>query len=77
MAKAFLSGLKAGALHKTLGVKKGSKIPSSKLKIKKGMSTLEKRRIQFAINAKKFKHGSKKSKGYDFGKAEKKLGTVE
>lgn len=53
MAK-FLAGLKKGALHKTLGVKQGKKIPASKLKIKKGMSTLEKRRIQFAINAKKW-----------------------
>lgn len=54
MAK-FLAGLKKGALHKELGVKKDAKIPASKLKIKKGMSTLEKKRIQFAINAKKWK----------------------
>ena len=60
MAKAFLSGLKKGALHKTLGVKAGAKIPAKKLKIKKGMSTLEKRRIQFAINAKKWHHGNDK-----------------
>jgi hypothetical protein len=48
--------LKKGALHKTLGIKQGNKIPASKLVIKKGMSALEKKRIQFAINAKKWKH---------------------
>jgi hypothetical protein len=57
----FLAGLKTGALHKTLGVKAGAKIPAKKLKIKKGMSTLEKRRIQFAINAKKWHHVGRKS----------------
>ena len=54
MAK-FLANLKKGALHKDLGVKKGKKIPASKLKIKKTDSTLEKRRKQFAINAKKWR----------------------
>lgn len=56
----FLAGLKKGALHKELGVKAGDKIPASKLKITPGMSTTEKRRIQFAINAKKFKHPKRK-----------------
>lgn len=48
--------LKKGALHKDLGVAQGKKIPSSKLKIKKGDSPLEKRRKQFAINAKGWHH---------------------
>jgi len=79
----FLAGLKKGALHKELGVKQGKKIPASKLKIKKGMSTLEKRRINFAKNASKWNHGAKQSnpamhptRKYDFSKAEKKLGVV-
>ncbi len=54
MAKGFLSGLKKGALHKELGVKSSAKIPASKLSIKKGDSALEKKRKQFAINAKKW-----------------------
>ncbi len=53
--KNFLSGLKKGALHKTLGVKKGKKIPASKLRIKKGDSALTKKRKQFAINAAKWR----------------------
>ena len=65
MAKGFLSGLKKGALHKTLKVKSGAKIPASKLVIKKGMSSLEKRRIQFAINAKKWNHKGQK-KGFSW-----------
>lgn len=60
MAKAFLSGLKKGALHKELGVKSGAKIPAKKLKIKKGMSGLEKKRINFAKVAKKWNHSGKK-----------------
>ncbi len=48
--------LKKGALHKDLGVPQGQKIPSSKLKIKSTDSSLEKKRKQFALNAKKFKH---------------------
>lgn len=51
--------LKKGALHKDLGVKKGKKIPASKLKIKKGDSALERKRKQFAINAKKWNHSHK------------------
>ena len=83
--KKFLSGLKKGALHKELGVSKGKKIPTSKLVIKKGMSPLEKKRINFAKNAKKWNHGATQSnphmsasrtKGYDFKKAEKKLGVL-
>lgn len=51
--------LKEGALHKDLKVKQGEKIPASKLAIKPGDSALEKKRKQFAINAKKWKHGGK------------------
>ncbi|MHB8483998.1 MAG: hypothetical protein ACYDBV_14975 [Nitrospiria bacterium] len=54
MAKGFLADLKRGALHADLGVKKGRKIPTAKLTIKPGDSTLEKRRKQFAINARKW-----------------------
>ena len=46
--------LKRGALHKELGVKKGAKIPAKKLKIGKDDSPLEKKRKQFALNAKKW-----------------------
>lgn len=48
--------LKKGALHKDLGVKPGQKIPASKLKIKPTDSALEKKRKQFALNAKKWSH---------------------
>jgi hypothetical protein len=52
--KGFLKGLKKGALHKTLGVKAGAKIPASKLAIKATDSPLEKKRKQFALNASKW-----------------------
>lgn len=74
MAKKFLSGLKKGALHKELGVKSGTKIPASKLTIKSNDNPLEKKRKQFALNAKNWNKG--KSNGYDMSKAEKKLGVV-
>lgn len=45
-----------GLLHENLGVPKGEKIPASKLKIKSTDSPAVKKRKQFAINAKKFKH---------------------
>lgn len=54
--------LKKGALHKEIGAKAGSKIPLATLEKKKalavrsGNSTLEKR-VVFALNARKFKHG--------------------
>ena len=73
MAKKFLANLKKGALHKELGVKAGDKIPAKKLKIKKGMSTLEKKRITFAKNAKKWNHKGKSNMIDD----EKKLGVVQ
>jgi len=45
-----------GLLHKNLGVPAGKKIPASKLKIKSTDSEAVRKRKQFAINAKKFKH---------------------
>jgi hypothetical protein len=48
--------LKKGALHKSLGIKKGKKIPAGKLSIKKGDSALTKKRKIFAQNAKKWHH---------------------
>lgn len=45
-----------GKLHKALGVKKGTKIPASKLAIKKTDSPAVKKEKQFALNAKKWKH---------------------
>lgn len=47
---------KKGSLHTSLGVKKGNKIPASKLKIKSTDSPALKKKKQFAINAKKWKH---------------------
>jgi hypothetical protein len=47
---------KEGSLHKALGVPKGEKIPASKLKIKSTDSPALKKKKQFAINAKHFKH---------------------
>lgn len=73
MAKTFLAGIKKGALHKTLDVKAGSNIPAKKLKVKKGMSGLEKKRIQFAINTKKWNKGKKST---SIGDDEKRLGVV-
>jgi len=51
----FLAGLKKGTLHRTLGIKQGTKIPAKKLVIKKGMSKLMKKRINFAKVAKTWK----------------------
>lgn len=48
--------LKEGALHKKLGVKKGKKIPLKDLTIKPGDSPLTRKRKQFALNARKWKH---------------------
>jgi len=46
-----------GLLHKDLGVKQGEKIPADKLEAaKKNASPAEKKRIQFAENAKKWHH---------------------
>jgi hypothetical protein len=48
--------LKKGALHKDLGVPEGKKIPAKKLAISSSDSELERKRKQFAINAKKWRH---------------------
>lgn len=56
MSSKLFPNLKKGALHRDLGVKQGQKIPASKLSIKSSDSPLERKRKQFAINAKKFKH---------------------
>jgi len=45
-----------GLLHKNLGVPQGERIPASKLKIKDTDSPAVRKRKQFAINAKKWKH---------------------
>lgn len=51
--------LKKGALHKDLGVPQGKKIPMAKLeKAKHSNSALERKRANFAINAKKWNKGS-------------------
>ncbi|HOV34870.1 MAG TPA: hypothetical protein PLS56_02670 [Candidatus Dojkabacteria bacterium] len=47
---------KKGTLHDALGVKRGSKIPASKLKIHEGDSPALKKKKQFAINARKWHH---------------------
>lgn len=53
--------LKKGALHSELHMKQGQKIPEAKLEREKaiakhdGNTTLEKR-VQFALNARHFKH---------------------
>ena len=47
---------KQGSLHKALHVPQGEKIPASKLKIKSTDSPALKKKKQFALNAKKFKH---------------------
>ena len=45
-----------GLLHKNLGVPQGRKIPASKLAVKSTDSEAVRKRKQFAINAKKWKH---------------------
>lgn len=46
-----------GLLHKALGVPMGQKIPASKLAAaKKSSSAAMRKRANFAINARKFKH---------------------
>jgi hypothetical protein len=47
---------KVGSLHKALGVSKYKKIPSSKLSIKSNDSPTMRKKKQFAINSKKWKH---------------------
>jgi hypothetical protein len=46
-----------GALHRSLGVKQGAKIPASKLaKAKRSSNPLTRRRATFAQNARKWRH---------------------
>jgi len=47
---------KQGSLHKHLGVPKGKKIPASKLRIKSTDSPAIRKKKQFAINARKWRH---------------------
>lgn len=50
-----------GKLRKAAGVKKGAKIPVSKLrKLAKSSNPTTRKRAQFALNARKFKHKGKK-----------------
>ena len=49
--------LKKGALHRTLGVKQGEKIPAAKLaKAKHSSNPLTRKRAVFAENAKHWAH---------------------
>ncbi len=45
-----------GLLHKNLGVKAGKKLTSEQIAVKAGDSAAVKKRKQFAINAKSWKH---------------------
>jgi hypothetical protein len=62
MARRKKSGIKIkkskqGSLRKATGTKKGKKIPVSKLrKLKKSGSPAMKKKANFALNARKFKH---------------------
>lgn len=49
--------LKKGALHRVLGISPGKRIPTATLnKHKNSRSALTRKRIQFAINARRWKH---------------------
>jgi hypothetical protein len=48
--------LKKGALHKSLGVPQGEKIPAKKEAVKSTDSALTKKRKIFALNAAKWHH---------------------
>ena len=52
----YIKPSKRGSFRKALGVKKGSKIPASKLAIKKGDSPAMKKKKVFARNARKWNH---------------------
>jgi len=54
--KIYIKPSKRGSLHKALGVPKGKKIPTSKLKIKASDSPAMRKKKTFAKNAKKWKH---------------------
>ena len=50
-----------GKLRKTAGVKKGQKIPASKLrKMKKSSNPKTRKRANFALNARKWKKGGRR-----------------
>ena len=57
MSKSPFGHLEKGALHKSLGVPQGQKIPLSRIEsaLRSSDPTLKKR-AQFAMNARKFKH---------------------
>lgn len=56
-ARIHIKPSRKGLLHKELGVPEDQDIPADKLaKAKANASPAEKKRIQFAQNAKKFKH---------------------
>lgn len=49
--------IKHGLLHKSLGIKQGEPIPTSELEKHKDSNDPHMRKmVQFALNAKKFKH---------------------
>jgi len=54
-SKIYIKPSKRGSLRKALGVKKGKKIPISKLKTKKGDSAAMRKKKNFARNARKWK----------------------
>lgn len=61
MASGFLSGLKKGALHKTLGVPQGKPISTEKEEeLKEHGTALQKKRANFALVAKTWNHGGSK-----------------
>lgn len=55
-SKIYIKPSKRGSLRKALGVKKGKKIPASKLKNKKGDSPAMRKKKNFARNARKWRH---------------------
>ena len=55
MSKIKIKPSKKGSLRKALGVKKGEKIPASKLKSKPGDSAAMAKKKNFARNARKWK----------------------
>ena len=61
-SKKPIGPVKKGALHEQMGVIEGKKIPTKdleKIVHSKDASPLEKKRAQFALNAKKWDHSKK------------------
>ena len=56
MSGIYIKPSKRGTLRKALGVKKGEKIPASKLKSKSTDSPAMKKKKLFARNARKWSH---------------------